>query len=242
MQMSRQGVGLFLDSARELGLELEPLLPGFQLLYQRLIETNAIINLTAIRDESGIILKHFIDSISCLKSGKLEGQLRVIDVGTGAGFPGLPLRMIQPELEMTFLDATQKKIKFIESVCLELRLTNTQCIWGRAEELGQNPAHREVYDRVLSRAVSSLDTLSELCLPLAKVGGIVIAQKSSGVEVEIEQAQAAIRKLGGVVSEVVSFELPCLKEPRTLVIIEKNSPTPPIYPRRAGVPARNPLS
>lgn len=242
MQMSRQGVGLFLDSARALGIDLEPTLPYFQLLYQYLVEANAITNLTAIRDERGIILKHFVDSLSCLKSGKLEGSLRVVDVGTGAGFPGLPLKIVRPELEMTFLDATKKKVEFIEGVCRALSLTDTQCLWGRAEDLGQNPAHRETYDRVLSRAVSALNTLSELCLPLVKIGGFVIAQKGIGVEGELEQAQAAIKKLGGLVREAITFELPGLGELRTLVVIEKISPTPPSYPRRPGVPARNPLS
>lgn len=240
--MSRQGVGLFLDSARELGLELEPTLPYFQLLYQNLIEANANTNLTAIRDERGIILKHFVDSLSCLKSGKLEGSLRVVDVGTGAGFPGLPLKIVRPGLEMTFLDATQKKIAFIEGVCREMNLAKTHCIWGRAEVLGHNPVYRETYDRALSRAVSALNTLSELCLPLVKVGGFVIAQKGVGVEGELEQAQAAIRKLGGTVQEVITFQLPGLGEPRTLVVIQKTSPTPPSYPRRTGVPAKNPLS
>ncbi|GEM83334.1 MAG: ribosomal RNA small subunit methyltransferase G [Meiothermus sp.] len=242
MQMSSQGVSLFLDSARELGLELEPTLPYFQLLYQNLIEANAITNLTAIRDERGIILKHFVDSLSCLKSGKLEGSLRVVDVGTGAGFPGLPLKIVRPELEMTFLDATQKKIAFIEGVCRKMKLAQTHCIWGRAEELGHDPAHRETYDRALSRAVSALNTLSELCLPLVRVGGFMIAQKSVGVEGELEQAQAAIQKLGGTVQEVITFQLPGLGELRTLIVIEKTRPTPPSYPRRTGVPAKNPLS
>ncbi len=240
--MTPDGRKLLLDSAKALGVDLEPALPRFELLYERLVEANAMTNLTAIRDERGIILKHFVDSLSCLKSSKLEGPLRVIDVGTGAGFPGLPLKMVRPELEMTFLDATQKKIAFIEGICQEMNLAQTHCVWGRAEELGHNPAHRETYDRALSRAVSALNTLSELCLPLIKVGGFMIAQKGVGVEGELEQAQAAIRKLGGTVQEVISFKLPGLGELRTLVVIEKTSPTPPAYPRRAGVPAKNPLS
>ncbi|MBO1437364.1 16S rRNA (guanine(527)-N(7))-methyltransferase RsmG [Meiothermus sp. CFH 77666] len=240
--MTPDGRKLLLDSAMAFGVNLEPALPRFELLYERLVEASATTNLTAIRDERGIVLKHFVDSLSCLKSSKLEGPLRVIDVGTGAGFPGLPLKMVRPELEMTFLDATQKKIAFIEEVCRAMNLAQTHCIWGRAEELGHNPAHRETYDRALSRAVSALNTLSELCLPLVKVGGFMIAQKSQRVEGELEQAQAAIRKLGGTVQEVISFKLPGLGELRTLVVIEKTSPTPPAYPRRAGVPAKNPLS
>lgn len=240
--MTPDGRRLLLDAAGGLGVDLKPALPRFELLYKRLVEANTKTNLTAIRDEQGIILKHFVDSLSCLKSGRLEGPLRVIDVGTGAGFPGLPLKIVRPELEMTFLDATQKKVAFIEGICREMNLAQTHCIWGRAEELGHNPAHRETYDRALSRAVSALNTLSELCLPLIKVGGFMIAQKGAGVEGELEQAQAAIRKLGGTVQEVISFELPGLGEHRTLVIIEKTHPTPVRYPRRAGVPAKNPLS
>lgn len=240
--MTPDGRRLLLNSAGGLGVDLKPALPQFELLYKRLVEANAKTNLTAIRDEQGIILKHFVDSLSCLKSGKLEGPLRVIDVGTGAGFPGLPLKIVRPELEMTFLDATQKKIAFIEGICQEMNLAQTHCIWGRAEELGHNPAHRETYDRALSRAVSALNTLSELCLPLLKVGGFMIAQKSVGVEGELEQARAAIRKLGGTVREVISFELPGLGELRTLIVIEKTSPTASSYPRRTGVPAKNPLS
>jgi len=240
--MSEKGVGLLLGAARELGIELEPYLDQFLLLYQRLMEANQITNLTAIRDEAGVILKHFVDSLSCLKSEKLSGELKVVDVGTGAGFPGLPLKIVKRELEMSFLDATKKKIEFIEGVCRELGLSNTHCIWGRAEELGWKTGHREAYDRVLSRAVASLDTLSELCLPLVKVGGIMIVQKGPGVRNELNRARGAIRTLGGALADVITFDLPVLGEPRSLVIIEKIQTTPPGFPRRVGVPAKNPLS
>ncbi|WP_027882341.1 16S rRNA (guanine(527)-N(7))-methyltransferase RsmG [Meiothermus rufus] len=242
MQMSEPGVRLLYEAARELGLELGPVLPSFQLLYRRLLEANRATNLTAIRDEKGIILKHFVDSLSCLKGDGLEGSLRAIDVGTGAGFPGLPIKIVRPALHLTFLDATQKKIAFVEAVCQELGLAPVRCIWGRAEELGQHPDHREAYDRVLSRAVGSLSVLSELCLPLLKPGGVMIAQKGPGVEAELEHAQAAIGLLGGRVREVITFELPALREHRSLVIIEKVGPTPSKYPRRPGLVQKNPLS
>ncbi len=242
VQMSEPGVRLLYEAARELGLELGPVLPNFQLLYRRLLEASQTTNLTAIRDEKGIILKHFVDSLSCLKGDGLEGSLRAIDVGTGAGFPGLPIKIVRPALHLTFLDATKKKIAFVESVCQELGLAPVRCLWGRAEELGQHPDHRGAYDRVLSRAVSSLNVLSELGLPLLKLGGRMIAQKGPGVEAELERAQAAIGLLGGRVRGVISFELPELKEPRSLVVIEKVNPTPPKYPRRPGVVQKNPLS
>ncbi|MCS7068569.1 MAG: 16S rRNA (guanine(527)-N(7))-methyltransferase RsmG [Meiothermus sp.] len=240
--LSEQGKSLLLRAAREIEVDLEPTLPRFEQFYRRLVEANATTNLTAIRDERGIVLKHFVDSLSCLKSGRLEGSLRVLDLGTGAGFPGLPLKLVRPELELTFLDATHKKIAFIESICRELNLSGTQCLWGRAETLGHDPAHREAYDRVVSRAVSALNTLSELCLPLVKVGGFMIAQKGAGVAEELEQARAAIHQLGGAVRDVVAFKLLGLEEPRALVVVEKTHPTPARYPRRAGVPAKNPLS
>ncbi|WP_297861175.1 16S rRNA (guanine(527)-N(7))-methyltransferase RsmG [Meiothermus sp.] len=242
MQMTLEGRRLFLQGGQELGLDLEPYLPRFARFYELLNLVNQSTNLTAIRDEQGIVLKHFLDSLTCLSySGFIDG-LSVIDVGTGAGFPGLPLAIVRPNIHFDLLDATQKKVGFVAQVIQDLGLSNAQALWGRAETLARQNVKRETYDAALTRAVASLATVAELTLPLVRMGGFVIAQKGAGAEAEAEQAQGALRRLGGVVEHILRLTLPRTGDERALVIIQKISPSPLEYPRKPGVPAKNPLS
>lgn len=242
MRMTEAGKQLLLQAAREIGLNLQPYLPQFACFFELLTTANETINLTAIRDEEGIVLKHFVDSLTCLTYAGFQDGTSVIDVGTGAGFPGLPLALVCPKIRFDLLDATKKKVDFVDSTIQTLRLENASAIWGRSEELSHQIVKRETYSAAVARAVAALQVVAELTLPLVRVGGFVLVQKAAGVETEIEPAQSAIKKLGGSLMEVIRLELPVIKDSRNLVIIEKIAPTPREYPRKAGVPSKNPLS
>ena len=216
--------------------------------FEMLVEKNKVMNLTAITDEDEFITKHFVDSLSFLKftgigkeivSGK---TLRVIDVGTGAGFPGMVLKIACPQLEMTLFDSLNKRLLFLEEVIGELGLQGVETRHGRAEDLGHDKAHREKYDLVLARAVANLSTLSEYCLPLTKIHGTFAAYKSSELEEELQSAGKAIGILGGKLQEKTLFTLPGTEFTRAFAVIEKVKETPGRYPRKAGTPAKEPLS
>lgn len=239
--MTPEGQALLLEAGRALGLDLAPHLKAFATLQAALQAASAQTNLTALRGERDIILKHFVDSLSCLRSGEFEGPQKVIDLGTGAGFPGLPLAIVKPQLDVHLLDATRRKIDFVAGVARELKLANAHPQVGRAEVLGRVEGEREAYDRVVTRAVSSLAVLAELSLPLLRVGGLLIAQKGQGVEAELSAGEAAAREVGGEIAEVSRFDLPISGEPRALVLIRKTRPTPEKYPRREGMPEKRPL-
>lgn len=215
--------------------------------FEMLTEKNKVMNLTAITDEDEFITKHFLDSLSLLNftaTGKeiAEGkELKVIDVGTGAGFPGMVLKIVCPQLQMTLFDSLNKRLLFLDEVIADLGLTGVQTIHGRAEDLGHDRAHREFYDLVLARAVANLSTLSEYCLPLAKIHGQFIAYKSSELEEELQTAGKAIGILGGKTEENVSFTLPGTDFNRAFAVIRKAKETPNKYPRKAGTPAKEPL-
>jgi len=215
--------------------------------FEMLIEKNKVMNLTAITEEDEFITKHFLDSLSLVKfteTGKsiAEGtSLKVIDVGTGAGFPGVVLKIVYPQLEMTLFDSLNKRLLFLEEVIGELGLTGVVTKHGRAEDLGHDKAHREKYDLVLARAVANLSTLSEYCLPLTKIHGQFIAYKSSELEEELKTAGRAIGLLGGKPEEKVSFVLPGTDFTRAFAVIRKAKETPGKYPRKAGTPAKEPL-
>jgi 16S rRNA (guanine527-N7)-methyltransferase len=235
---------LLITGAREWGLELSSeQVDGFELYYQQLIAWNEWVNLTTITDYEEVQIKHFLDSLSCLQVlTSLAAQRRCIDIGAGAGFPGLPLKIVRPEMRLTLLETTGKKVLFLEHIVGQLGLGEVEIIRGRAEELGRRPGHREGYDAALARAVAQLPVLLEYALPLLEVGGIFVAQKGGEIEDEVEAARAAMEILGGRMKEVRAVDLPELEAPRHLVVVEKVAPSPQKYPRRAGIPAKRPLA
>ena len=222
-----------------LELTLEQL-AAFQVFAAELVRWNQDINLTAITDPEAIQVRHFLDSLSIL-AVLPPGAAAVVDVGTGAGFPGLPLKIARPELRLTLVEATGKKAAFCQALVERLQLQDVTVLKARAEELGQDPAHRECYDWALARAVAEVAVLAEYLLPLVRVGGHALAQKGEGAPAEAQAAEGAIHKLGGELERIVPVELPGLAEKRFLVVLHKTGATPPAYPRRAGMPAKRPL-
>lgn len=214
----------------------EAVLQSFLRYGELLKQTNAVTNLTAIRDDEGIARLHFLDSAALLGLADFSGK-DVIDVGTGAGFPGLPLRLLQPDMRLTLLDSNNKKVDFLRLVCQELA-PDVQCLWGRAEEL---PALREHYDLAVSRAVAELELLAELCLPMVKVGGQFIAMKKPDCDEEVQRADFAVRALGGRVRSIERYTVPDTDVVHAAVIIDKIKPTAPQYPRRWAQIKKKPL-
>ncbi len=230
-----------LTGARQLDLDLTPAqLDQFSRYADLLIDWNLRFNLTSIVDPRDIVIKHFLDSLSAARSIP-PGPIQLIDVGAGAGLPGLPIKLVRPEVYLTLLEATRKKCDFLKAVVDDLQLTNVQVINGRAEEAGRMEEHRERYDIAIARAVAEMPTLIEYSLPLVRVGGLALAQKSKEAEKEMQRAAAAIATLGGRLREVMPVVVPELNESRYLVIIEKVVGTPEKYPRRTGMPAKKPL-
>ena len=207
-----------------------------------LIEKNKVMNLTAITDIDEIITKHFVDSVMLHKAIDPKTVNTMIDVGTGAGFPGIPLKIVYDNLNVILLDSLQKRLEFLDEVIDELRLTGIETVHARAEDAGQADVLRGKFDISVSRAVANLSTLSELCLPFVKEGGHFIAYKAGDVEEEVEAARHAIELLGGGNIEVIKFKLPKSDLDRTLVKIEKINKTPSKYPRKAGRPSKEPLT
>jgi 16S rRNA (guanine527-N7)-methyltransferase len=244
---------LLTQAARKMGFALTPAhLRAFQAYYEQLIEWNQRFNLTAVTEYDQGQIRHFLDSLSCLLAiGTSRGErwwpgvpapgTRAIDVGSGAGFPGLPIKILHPHLDLTLLEDTGKKTEFLKHVVAHLRLESVTVIHGRAEEVGQDKAHRERYDLVLARAVADLPVLVEYLLPLCRLGGKCVAQKGGSAREELTAAQHAITVLGGQVHYVVPVELPGLAETRHLVVIDKMAGTPQTDPRRPGIPSKRPL-
>ncbi|MDM7323446.1 MAG: 16S rRNA (guanine(527)-N(7))-methyltransferase RsmG [Thermus sp.] len=241
MGLSPRGVELLLRGGEGLGLDLKAHIPAFSRLYNLLVEANRRINLTALRTEEEVVVKHFLDSLTLLTLPLFQGPLRVLDLGTGAGFPGLPLKIVQPELEITLLDATKKKVAFVAQAVEALGLKGAYPLWGRAEVLAQRPEHREAYGRVVARAVAPLCVLVELGLPFVALHGYLVAQKGPKVKEEISRLPKALALLGGGGPALHRRILPIAQEERLLVVVPKEAPTPAKYPRRPGIPARNPL-
>lgn len=204
-----------------------------------LIEWNEKMNLTAITEPKEIILKHFIDSLTILKY--IDDNSKLVDVGTGAGFPGVPLSIMNPTLKITLVDSLNKRLIFLQEVVKELNLKNIEIVHARAEEFGQNKNCREKFDIATSRAVANLATLSEYLVPLVKIDGKIISMKASNAKEEINDAQKAIEVLGGKIEKIEEFDLPESDIGRTIIIIDKNRCTPAIYPRKAGTPAKEPI-
>lgn len=215
--------------------------------YEMLAEKNKVMNLTAITEENEFIHKHFIDSLCIAKYTEIGKEIsggkafQTIDVGTGAGFPGLVLKIVFPALDVTLFDSLNKRLLFLDEVIEKLKLTGIRTLHGRAEDLGHEQGQREHYDLALARAVANLSTLSEYCLPLVKTGGSFTAYKSSELEEELEKAGKAINILGGKLEQKTEFQLPGTDFTRTFAVIRKTKQTPPKYPRKAGTPSREPI-
>lgn len=222
---------LLLNYAKDYGINLDEKAPErFKIYYNFLVEYNKHTNLTSITEEKDVIIKHFLDSIIVSKFLELTPGLRLIDVGTGAGFPGVPLKIANPEIDLTLLDSLNKRIIFLNKLVEKLGLTS-EIFHNRAEECGKNKKFREKFNIVTSRAVAKLTVLSEYCLPLLKVGGYFVSLKGSNVENEIEESKKSIEVLGGKIERVEKFDLPEGKGGRAIVIIKKISSTPGKYPR-----------
>lgn len=213
----------------------------FEKYKELLKEWNQKINITAIKDDEEIYIKHFLDSIIMLNRD-MEGEKKsIIDIGTGGGFPGIPLKIANCNYEVTLLDSLRKRIDFLSIVLSEINLNDVNLIHGRAEDFGQNELYREKFDICVSRAVAPLNVLSELCIPFVKVGGYFAAYKSESISEEISNSESAIIKLGGIIKEIKEIKLPYSDIVRKIVVIEKIKSTDKIYPRKAGKPSKDPL-
>lgn len=207
--------------------------------YEILVETNKVMNLTAITEFDEVIEKHFLDSLSLVRVFGLNRNVKILDLGTGAGFPGIPLKITFPEIDIVLADSLNKRVKFLNEVVETLQLKQVETVHGRAEELAKNKKYREQFDLCTSRAVANLSSLSEYCIPFVKEGGRFISYKSGEIEEEVDQAKRAIHVLGGKLDQVYKFDLH--EQKRSFVIIEKVKKTPAVYPRKAGTPTKEPL-
>lgn len=242
LKVNKYDTTQFVKDLEKLNVHLsEKQIEQFLTYYEMLVERNQFVNLTAITEYEDVMKKHFVDSISLIKAYDVKKQTTVIDVGTGAGFPGLALKIAYPELKMTLLDSLNKRIQFLDDVMKELKLTDIKTIHGRAEDFARPDKLREKFDLCVSRAVANLSTLSEYCLPFVKENGCFISYKSEKVTEEIEAAGKAITLLGGKVEKQIEFILPDSDIYRNLLVIRKVASTPAKYPRKAGLPSKEPL-
>ena len=242
--MEKQFAQWMEEECSQIGVTLsEKQMEQFFQYYEMLIQWNEVMNLTAITEMDQVVTKHFVDSMSLVKavSELRSKEIWIMDLGTGAGFPGIPLKIAFPNLKLTLLDSLNKRVKFLNEVIGTLGLEKIEAVHGRAEDFGRNPEYRGQFDLCVSRAVANLATLSEYCMPFVKVGGAFIPYKSGKVEEELNQARGAVKLLGGKIENTVSFELPKTEGERTLVVIRKVESTAKKYPRKAGMPGKEPL-
>ena len=208
---------------------------------KELLEWNQKFNLTAIRDAESIHTKHFLDSFSCVLAWKASPPNQLIDVGTGAGFPGIPLKILYPNLKLTLVESVRKKATFCQHLVSVLGLEQVEVVQSRAEDLGQDPQYREKYEWAVARAVANLHVLSEYLIPLVKVGGRMLAQKGESGPAEAQSAEKVMELLGGKLKQLIPVNLPGVADDRYLVVVDKVAATPPSYPRKPGIPAKEPL-
>ena len=230
----------FRSGLEKLNISLtEEQIQQFLTYYEFLVETNKVMNLTAITEFDEVIEKHFLDSLSLCQVYDLNRDVYILDMGTGAGFPGIPLKIAFPEINLVLADSLNKRIKFLQEVIDKLGLQKVEALHARAEEMGRNKQYREQFDLCVSRAVANLSSLSEYCIPFVKEGGKFISYKSGEIEEEVNAAKKAITVLGGKVEDVCKFDL--YEQKRSFVIIGKQKKTPKAYPRKAGTPTKSPL-
>lgn len=230
----------FRNSMNSIGIELtDPQLNAFETYYDMLIDRNKVMNLTAITEFDEVMDKHFLDSVYLFRSIKLEADYKLIDIGTGAGFPGIPLKIVFPELKITLLDSLNKRVGFLNDVIDELNLNDIEAIHGRAEDIARDKTYRASYDIAVSRAVANLSTLSEYCLPFVKIGGKFVSYKSGDCADEVDNAKAAIHLLGGKINKIDEFSYS--NNSRSFIVIDKVMNTSNKYPRKAGLPSKKPL-
>lgn len=240
--MSQYDISKFQSDLQEMDITLtDKQISQFLVYYEMLTEWNQSVNLTAITEYQDVMKKHFIDSLSLVKVYDVRSRSSVIDVGTGAGFPGLALKIAFPEMELTLLDSLNKRIHFLDAVIERLELSGIETLHGRAEDYARQDTYREQFDLCVSRAVANLSTLSEYCLPFVKKDGLFISYKSEKIGEEWKAAEKAISLLGGRVKDQLEFMLPGSDIFRNLFVIEKISDTPKKFPRKAGLPSREPL-
>lgn len=235
-------VDTLVNGAAELDLEInEEQSKQFEKFYRLLVERNKVLNLTSIVEEKEVAIKHFIDSLSCLKATPFDDGMSLLDIGTGAGFPGIPIKICRPGLTVTLVESLDKRVNFLNEVISGLSLNQVEAIHARAEDIGRNKDYRESYDRVVARAVAGLGVLTEYCLPAVKVGGFFLAMKGPKLEEELAAAKKAIEIIGGEVESSINLRLPFTEDERNMVLIRKVKATPEKYPRRAGIPQKKPL-
>lgn len=243
--MYTKGMALFEKGLEELNIDLDDTAKDrFIKFYEMLIEKNKVMNLTAITEFEDVIVKHFLDSLSIVKvvsSSKFDSNINIIDIGTGAGFPGIPLKIAFPNIKITLLDSLNKRIGFLREVCDALELDNVEFIHGRSEDYGRNSQYRETYDLCVSRAVANLATLSEFCIPFVKVGGNFVSYKAGDCGEEVKESAKAVDRMGGKIEEQLSYTVPTSDLNRVLLNIRKEKATPKAYPRKAGTPAKEPI-
>lgn len=230
----------FRNSMNSIGIELtNSQLNAFETYYDMLIDRNKVMNLTAITEFDEVMDKHFLDSVYLFRSIELKADYKIIDIGTGAGFPGIPLKIVFPELKITLLDSLNKRVGFLNDVIDELNLNDIEAIHGRAEDIARDKTYRASYDIAVSRAVANLSTLSEYCLPFVKIGGKFVSYKSGDCADEVDNAKAAIHLLGGKINKIDEFSYS--NNSRSFIVIDKVMNTSNKYPRKAGLPSKKPL-
>lgn len=228
--------------AKELGIGLDAgAVDLFDRYYRELTKWNRRMNLTSIEGEEEVAIKHFLDSLTCLLAVDLPEGCNVVDVGSGAGFPGVALKVARPGIKLTLVEASRKKAEFLRDIVEVLGLGDVEVLWDRAERVGRTAGHRESYDVATARAVAEMAVLAELCLPLVKVGGVLVAQKGPSASEEVAGALAAVEAMGGRVERLIPVSLPFGYGGRTLAVIRKESQTPEKYPRRPGIPDKRPI-